>query len=79
LGNGGATGQPHVGGVLSDTAHAFPATVSKKQKTSRSTPNEIQKKEPRLLKQFGQKNNQEELNLSPQRAVQLLIPPDGLG
>jgi hypothetical protein len=39
-------------------------------------PNEIQKKE--LLKHSGERNNQEELNLSPQRAVQLLILPGGL-
>ena len=61
------------------TAEVFPATVSKSQRTSRSAPNENQKKEPRLLKHSGERNNQEELNLSPQRAVQLLTPPGGLG
>jgi hypothetical protein len=61
------------------TAEAFPATVSKSQRTSRSTPNEIQRREPRPHKQHGEKNNQEELNLSPQRAVQLLNPPGGFG
>jgi hypothetical protein len=61
------------------TPEAFPPTVSKNKRTSRSTSNEIQKKETRLLQQRGEKNNQKELNLSPQRAVQLFIPPGGLG
>jgi hypothetical protein len=51
----------------------------KNHRTSTGPPNENQKQEPRLRKHSGERNNQEELNLSPQRAVQLLTLPGGLG
>jgi hypothetical protein len=61
------------------TAETFPATVCKSQKNIQILPNENHKKEPRLCKHSGERDHQEKLNLSPQRAVQLLILPGGLG
>jgi hypothetical protein len=66
--------------VVSDNSGSLPGErFLKSHRTSRIPPNENQKKVPRLCKHSGEGNNQEELNLSPQRAVQLLILPGGLG
>ena len=66
--------------LVSDNCGSLPGEpFIKSHRTSRCPPNENEKQEPRLRKHSGERNNQEELNLSPQRAVQPFILPGGLG
>jgi hypothetical protein len=55
--------------VVSDNCGNLPSDRSEKQKNIQTPPKKNKKKGPRLCKHYGERDHQEKLNLSPQRAV----------